>query len=77
MSGPGPVRHRAPWILWPFAALWDLLAFILRLTGRLVAAAIGLVLMILGIVITMTVVGAPLGIPVFILGFLLLVRSVF
>ena len=72
-----PTRHSAPWFLWPFAALWDLLAFILRLTGRVVAAVVGLALMILGIVITITVVGAPVGIPLFIVGLLLLIRSIF
>jgi len=72
-----PARHSAPWFFWPLAALWDLLAFVLRLTGRLIGAIIGLVLMIVGIVITLTVVGAPLGVPLFILGLLLLMRSLF
>ena len=72
-----PARHSAPWFLWPFAALWDLLAFMLRLTGRVLAAVIGLVLMIIGIVVILTVVGAPLGIPLFVLGLLLLIRSIF
>lgn len=70
-------RKRTPWFLWPFAALWDLLAFVLRLTGRVVAAVIGLVLMIVGVLLTMTVVGAPVGIPLGVLGFLLLLRSIF
>jgi hypothetical protein len=72
-----PTRHHAPWILWPFAALWDLLAFVLRITGRLLALVLGAILMMLGIGLTLTVVGAPLGVPVAILGFLLLVRSLF
>ena len=72
-----PTRHRAPWILWPFAALWDLLAFILQMTGRIVALVLGVGLMVLGIVLTLTVIGAPVGIPVAIVGFLLLVRSLF
>jgi hypothetical protein len=72
-----PARHSSPWFLWPFAAIWDFLAFILRLTGRLVAAIIGLVLMVIGVLLTMTVVGAPIGIPLILLGFLLLIRSLF
>ena len=72
-----PTRHRAPWILWPLVALWDLLAFILRMTGRVVALVLGVALMVLGIVLTFTVIGAPVGIPVAIVGFLLLVRSLF
>jgi hypothetical protein len=31
---------RIPWYLWPFVALWELLTFILSLTGRLVAAVL-------------------------------------
>jgi len=34
-------------------------------------------LMAVGIVLTMTVAGAPVGIPVAVLGFLLMIRSVF
>ena len=72
-----PARESAPWFLWPVAALWDLLAFIIRLTGRLIGAVIGLVFLVLGVVFTMTVVGAPIGIPLFIFGLMLLVRSMF
>ena len=72
-----PARRNAPWFLWPFAALWDLLTFILRLTGRLVAGVLGLVLLIVGILISITVVGAPVGVPISILGLLLLTRSLF
>lgn len=70
-------RANAPWFLWPFAALWDLFALILGLTGRLLGAILGLVFMILGIILTMTVLGAPVGVPLAILGFLLLIRSLF
>jgi len=70
-------RESAPWIFWPVAALWDLLAFVLRLTGRVLGVILGFVLMAVGILLTFTVVGAPLGIPLAILGFLVLLRSVF
>jgi len=70
-------KKGTPWFLWPFKALWDLLAWILGLTGRLVAGVLGLVLMIVGAVLSITLVAAPLGIPLAILGFLLLVRSIF
>ena len=50
-----------PWILWPFWALWRLVAFIIEMTGRLV----GLIL------------GAVLGIPLALFGALLMVRSLF
>jgi hypothetical protein len=70
-------EKKTPWFLWPFVALWDLLAFILSLTGRLVAAILGLALMIVGIVLTVTLIAAPVGIPLIILGFLLMLRSIF
>ncbi len=64
-------------LLWPFVALWRLLSFILRLTSRLVAAVLGLVLMVIGILLTVIVVAAPFGIPLIIIGFLLMIRSIF
>jgi len=70
-------KENTPWFLWPFKALWDLLAFIVKATGRLIAAVIGLVIMIAGLVLTITVVGAVAGIPMMIFGFLLMVRGIF
>lgn len=66
-----------PWLLWPFYALWRLLTFILGLIGRLLSALLGLGLMVAGVAITLSVAGAPLGIPLTALGFLLLVRALF
>lgn len=66
-----------PWIFWPFVALWDLLTFILRLTGRIVGALIGFLLMVAGIILLVTVIGAPVGIPLIVVGFLILLRSFF
>ena len=70
-------KRSVPWIFWPFVALWDLLGLILRTTGRLLAIVTGLVLMIAGGALTATVVGAPVGIPVGVFGFLLLLRGLF
>jgi len=69
-------ERRTPWFLWPFVALWDLLTWILNLTGRLIAAVLGLVLMVAGIILTITVIAAPVGIPLVILGLLLMIRSI-
>jgi len=66
-----------PWILWPFYAIWRFVTFILEVTSRIIAAVIALVLMAAGISITLSVVGAPLGIPIAAFGFLLLVRALF
>ncbi|NMC53668.1 MAG: hypothetical protein GYA48_08540 [Chloroflexi bacterium] len=70
-------RAKTPWYLWPFVALWDLLAFILSLTGRLVGAILGMALMIVGLVLTVTIIASPVGIPILIVGFLIVLRSLF
>ena len=70
-------ENRVPILLWPFYAVWRLLTFILKAIGRLLCALLGLAIMIAGAAITMSVVGAPVGIPLAILGFLLLVRAIF
>ena len=64
-------------LMWPFVALWKLLAGIIEVTGRLVAALVGLVLMIAGLVLTLTIVGAVVGIPLIVFGFLLMIRGFF
>ncbi len=73
----GDQGRRTPLLLWPFKALWDLLSFILRMTGRLVAAVLGLVLMIVGFLLMVTILAAPVGIPLIIFGTLLLLRALF
>jgi len=65
------------WLLWPFKAIWRLLTFILELTGRLVAVILGIVLMIIGTIVTFTIIGAIIGIPLIISGFLLVIRGLF
>jgi hypothetical protein len=55
-----------PWYLWPVVALW-----------RLVAVLLGVVLFIAGGLLTLTVVGAVAGIPLMIVGLLLIARGIF
>lgn len=66
-----------PILLWPFYAIWRVLTFIVEIVGRLICALIGLALMAAGTAITITVLAAPIGIPIAAVGFLLLVRAVF
>jgi hypothetical protein len=70
-------KNSVPWFLWPFKLIWDLLAFILNMTGRLVGVIIGLVFLIVGLILTILVVAAPVGIPLMIFGFMLMVRCIF
>lgn len=65
------------WYLWPFVAIWRLLAAILSLTGRVVGLVLGLALLFSGLVVTLTVLGAVVGVPLMIVGLLLIVRGLF
>lgn len=69
--------RKTPLLLLPFAWLWRLLTGVIVLTGRIVCALLGFALMIAGVALAMSVVGAPAGIPLSALGFLLLVRALF
>lgn len=69
------VKKKTPWYLWPFVALWNLVVYIVSLTGRLVAVILGLVLMLVGAILTFTIVGAIIGIPLAVIGLLLVVRG--
>jgi hypothetical protein len=66
---------KSPCLLRPFIWLWNFIAYIITLTGRFLAVILGIVLMILGAVLTITVVGAIVGIPLIIMGVLLVVRG--
>ncbi len=77
MSAHDKSRRGVPLLLWPFWAIWKLVETILLLTGRLVAVILGLVMMILGVVISLTVIGAIIGIPLFLIGLLLIFRGLF
>ena len=64
-------------VMQPFNALWKLITGILGLTGRLVAGIIGTVFIILGAVLCITVIGAIAGVPLIIIGVLLIIRCLF
>lgn len=68
---------KTPALLMPFVWLWNLVSFILGLTGRLIAVVLGFVLLILGILVSLTVIGAIIGIPMIIVGFALVLRGLF
>ena len=70
-------ERNTPWIFWPFVALWRLVTWILELTGRLVAVILGFVFMAVGAILSITVVGAILGVPLFLFGVLLVFRGLF
>ena len=70
-------KKRVHWLLYPFWLIWRLVVLIIAFTGRLIGAVLGLMLMIAGVILTLTVVGAIVGVPLIIIGFLLIIRSMF
>jgi len=66
-----------PWFLWPFAVLWRLVELVLTITGRILGIILSLGLMIVGVALIMMSTGAAIGIPIAVLGLLLMVRSIF
>jgi hypothetical protein len=71
MSGLGSL------VMWPFKALWRLVGLVFEITGRLVAVLLGLVLMVLGVLVSATIIGAVIGIPMLLLGLMLVIRGIF
>jgi hypothetical protein len=69
--------RQIPWLLWPFYAIWRLLTLVLGITGRIICAVLGLALMAAGVAVTLSIVAAPIGIPLAVFGFLLLIRALF
>jgi uncharacterized membrane protein HdeD (DUF308 family) len=53
------------------------LATIVELTGRFIAIVLGLVLMLAGFLVSLTIIGAIVGIPLIIIGFMLAIRGIF
>ena len=70
-------KNHVPWYLWPFAALWKLLAVIVELTGRFVAMVLGLVFMLVGVIVSLTIIGAIVGVPMAVIGLLLFLKGIF
>ena len=64
-------------LTWPFVALWRLVAFIFELTGRFLAIVLGIVFMIVGVIVSLTVIGAIIGIPMILFGLMLVIRGFF
>lgn len=64
-------------LFFPFIAIWKLFEFFMKLTGRIFAVILGLIIMIVGIVLCCTMVGMVVGIPLLVFGFLLMVRGFF
>ena len=71
------VERRVPWILWPFYLVWRLATFVLEAAGRIVCAVLGVVIVAVGVTVSLTLIGAPLGVPLAALGVLMMLRALF
>lgn len=70
-------RRKYPVWTWPVVGLWKLVTFVANLTGILLALVLGFVLMILGSILCATLIGAVIGVPVFVIGVLLVIRGLY
>lgn len=66
-----------PLPLLPFWLLWRLICGVVGFTGRLIAIVIGFVLIIVGILVSATIIGLIVGIPLILIGILLVFRGLF
>lgn len=64
-------------LFWPFRAVWSFVGLMFSLLGVLVSGIIGFGLMAAGLVLTFTIVGAVVGVPLVLLGGAMMVRSIF
>lgn len=62
-------------IFLPFTILWTLAIAIIKLTGRLVALIFGFLITIIGILLSLTIVGAIVGIPMILIGVTVIIGS--
>ncbi len=62
-------------LLWPFVALFRLVAGILVLGGRFLVMVLGMLFIFVGILVSLTIVGAIVGIPLALVGLLMVFRG--
>ncbi len=70
-------ERRVPILLWPFYLVWRMVSFVLEAVGRVACGVLGFVLLAVGIALSLSLVGVPLGIPMAAVGTLLLLRAFF
>ncbi len=61
---------------WPFVLLWRSTTAVSNRMGILASLGVGAAMMLVGFILTGTLVGAIIGIPLFILGLFLFIRGV-
>ncbi|WFA09347.1 hypothetical protein [Tissierella sp. Yu-01] len=64
-------------LLFPFILIGKLIEWTIQLTGRFIAIILGLIILILGLLLSVTIIGAILGIPLLLIGIGLIIRGIF
>lgn len=64
-------------LFWPFELLWSIIGLVFDLLGVIISLTVGLILAIAGTILTCSIIGAFIGIPLIVFGILLAVRSFF
>lgn len=75
VSNSDPDRSFVETLASPFVALWNWLLSLSKALGRILALGLGFILIVAGLVISMTVIGAFIGIPLAIFGLTLVIAA--
>lgn len=74
-------RHNLRWLLWPFKflfkGLFRLIAGIIELTVRFAVVLLGGVLFMVGLLLSLTIIGAIVGIPLMMAGGMMVLKGMF
>ncbi len=77
MSTVAPVKRKRSAVWWPLRGSWWLVTKVCNRTGILGGLILGLVSMAVGYFLTFSIIGAVIGIPAFVFGFLLTARALY
>ena len=64
-------------LLFPFILAFQIVESLLRITGKLIVVLLGFVFTILGIILSLTIIGAIIGIPMTVLGVIMIIKGIF
>lgn len=64
-------------LFWPFKMLWSFVGVVFLAIGKLMSLLLGILITVVGAILSATLVGAIVGIPLVILGVTMMIRSLF
>lgn len=64
-------------ITFPFRLLYNIAKFIIQLVGKGISLIFGIIITFLGIIISMTIVGLLIGLPIMMLGLSIVLSALF